>query len=221
MAAKWFLGVWMILVILGAFFYAPASLGLGQISRIIFFHIPTAWVTVLAFLMCAIYSLRYLKKRQPGDDMAASVSAELGFLFCIIATVSGSIFAKATWGSYWNWDPRETSIFVLLLIYGAYFALRTSVDEPERRGSLSAVYALLAFVTVPILVFVVPRIPAVQSLHPSESVVSTGGEFTMDGRMLTVLLASLAGFTGVLAWVFSLRMRSARLLGTIPQRKED
>jgi len=110
--------------------------------------------------------LRYLKKRQPGDDMAASVSAELGFLFCIIATVSGSIFAKATWGSYWNWDPRETSIFVLLLIYGAYFALRASVDEPERRGSLSAVYALLAFVTVPILVFVVPRIPAVQSLPP-------------------------------------------------------
>ena len=78
MAAKWFLA-WMILVTLGAFFYAPASLGLGQISRIIFFHIPTAWVTVLGFLMCAIYSLAS-EEKATCDDMAASVSAELGFL---------------------------------------------------------------------------------------------------------------------------------------------
>ncbi|MEA4883541.1 MAG: cytochrome c biogenesis protein [Clostridia bacterium] len=220
MAARLFLGVWMIVVILAAFLWAPASVDMGQISRIIFFHIPTAWVTVLAFLVCAIYSVRYLKGRAALDDLAASFAAELGLLFCVAATASGSLFAKATWGSYWNWDPRETSIFVLLLIYGAYFALRSSVDDPARRGSLSAAYSILAFVTVPVLVFVVPRIPAVQSLHPADSVISAGGKLNMDARMLLVFLSSLAGFTGFAAWVFSLRLRVARISARLAVPKE-
>ncbi|MCR4427172.1 MAG: cytochrome c biogenesis protein, partial [Firmicutes bacterium] len=215
MFAKWFLGIWMTVVVLAAFTWAPASADLGQISRIIFFHIPTAWVSVLAFLACMIYSIRYLQRRDIEDDRAAAFSAELGLLFSLIATVSGSIFAKSTWGSYWNWDPRETSILVLLLIYAAYFALRSAVDERERRGALAAVYAVLAFVTVPVLVFVVPRLPAVQSLHPTDSVVTSGGKLNMDGRMFVVFLASLAGFTGLAAWVLRLRIRAARAFDRI------
>jgi heme exporter protein C len=91
---------------------------------------------------------------------------EQGFLFSILATATGSIFAKVVWGSFWNWDPRETSILILLLIYGAYFALRSAIDDAERREQLAAVYALLAFVTVPLLIFVVPRL-AESSLHPN------------------------------------------------------
>jgi len=142
-------------------------------------------------------------------------------LFCVIATVSGSVFAKATWGSYWNWDPRETSIFVLLLIYGAYFALRSSVDDPARRGSLAAVYGILAFITVPLLVFVAPRIPAVQSLHPDGPILATGGGLDMDGRMMTVFISSLLGFTGLYAWVFSLRLRAWRFIAALSNRQED
>jgi len=139
----------------------------------------------------------------------------------VIATVSGSIFAKATWGSYWNWDPRETSIFVLLLIYGAYFALRSSVDDPTRRGSLAAVYGILAFITVPLLVFVAPRIPAVQSLHPDGPILATGGGLDMDGRMMTVFISSLLGFTGLYTWVFSLRLRAWRFIAALSNRQED
>jgi heme exporter protein C len=87
-------------------------------------------------------------------------------LFSILATVSGSIFAKLVWGSFWNWDPRETSILILLLIYGAYFALRSAIDDSERRQQLAAVYALFAFVTAPLLTFVVPRLYE-NSLHPN------------------------------------------------------
>lgn len=210
--AKLALGAWMVLVIVGAFFYAPAAVTLGEMSRIIYFHIPSAWIAVLAFLMCTVYSIGYLRRRCPDLDAGASFAAELGLLFCLIATVSGSIFAKSAWGSYWNWDPRETSIFVLLLIYGAYFALRSSIDDPARRGSLSAVYGILAFVTVPLLVFVVPRIPAVQSLHPDGPIIQAGGGLDMDSKMFTVFMASLAGFTGVYAWAFNLRMRAWRVL---------
>ncbi len=218
---KWFLGVWMTVVVIAAFFYAPAARNLGQMSRIIYFHIPAAWVTVLAFLVCTVYSAKYLRSRRAEDDAAASFSAELGLLFCVIATVSGSIFAKAIWGSYWNWDPRETSIFILLLIYGAYFALRSSVDDPARRGSLAAVYGILAFVTVPLLVFVAPRIPAVQSLHPDGPILVADGGLDMDARMMTVFMSSLAGFTGLFVWVFTLRMRAWHLVQRLAHRQED
>jgi len=220
-ALKWLLGIWMTAVVIAAFFYAPAAQNLGQMSRIIYFHIPAAWVSVLAFAVCTAYSVGYLRNHRSQDDAAASFSAELGLLFCVIATVSGSIFAKATWGSYWNWDPRETSIFVLLLIYGAYFALRSSVDDPARRGSLSAVYGVLAFITVPLLVFVAPRIPAVQSLHPDGPILAAGGGLDMDSRMMTVFISSLLGFTGLYAWVFSLRRRAWRFIAALTNRQED
>lgn len=195
---------WLCGVILAAFLYAPPAEGLGQASRVIYFHIPVAWVAVLAFLVNMAHSIRYLRKREAADDLRASSAAELGLLFALLATITGSIFARITWGSFWNWDPRETSIFILLLIYGAYFALRSAVEDEERRGRLSAVYAIVAFVTVPFLVFVVPRVYF--SLHP-EPIVSASGQLKMGARMLQVFLASLAGFTGLFAWLYSLRVR--------------
>lgn len=204
MALKLLLGAWMAAVIAAAYLWAPAAAGMGEISRIIYFHIPAAWVSVLAFFACMWFSIKYLRQRKFEDDLKAAVAGQLGLIFCLVATVSGAIFAKATWGSYWNWDPRETSIFVLVLIYAAYFALRSAIEDFDRRGSLSAVYSIVAFITVPFLVFVVPRIPALQSLHPSDSIISSSGKLNMDPKMLTVLLASLAGFTGIFFWMFRL-----------------
>ncbi len=205
MVLKYLLGIWMAVVSLAAFVWAPADANLGEISRIIFFHIPTAWVAVLGFLGCMVYGIKYLMKRDPKDDMAAAVWAEIGLLFIVVATVSGAIFAKATWGAYWSWDPRQTSIFVLFLIYMAYLALRSAVDDPERRASLSSVYAVIAFVTVPLLVFVIPRLPGIQGLHPDDAIISK--DLNMDVKMLLVFIASLIGFTGVSFWMFSLKMR--------------
>lgn len=202
------LGVWMTLVIAGAFLYAPPAEGLGELSRIAFFHIPVAWVAVLAFLVAMINSVQYLRRRDLENDLKAAVSSELGLAFSILATITGSIFAKSTWGSYWNWDPRETSIFVLLLIYGAYFALRSAVEGEERRASLSAVYSIVAFVTVPFLVFVVPRV--YYSLHP-DPLVNTRGSLDMEARMLQVFFASLIAFTGLYVWIYRLQLAIARL----------
>jgi heme exporter protein C len=164
--AKLLLGIWMAGVVVSMFLIIPQYAGLGDAGRIIIMHVPTAWVTSLAFAVSAIYSALYLWRRSSANDAFAVAAAEVGFVFCILATATGSIFAQIVWGVFWNWDPRETSILVLLLIYAAYFALRSAIDEPERRRRLAAVYNLFAAVTMPFLLFVAPRV-AESTLHPN------------------------------------------------------
>jgi heme exporter protein C len=202
---KWILLAFMSGVIVAAFLYVhPAEGFIGESSRIVFFHVPTAWVAVLAFLMSCVTSIMYLRRQQPIDDIRAAVASGLGVLFCALATITGAVFAKIMWGAYWNWDPRQTSITILLLIYAAYFALRGAIQDPERRATLAAVYAILAFVTVPFLVFVVPRI--YWSLHP-DSIINTRGANEFDSRYTQVLMASLVGFTGLYIWLYTLGCR--------------
>lgn len=214
----WFLGAWMLVVIFGAFFYAPTAKGfVGESARIVFFHVPQAWVAVLAFTVNLWASLRYLARRDPLDDARAAAAARLGLLFSVLATVTGSLFAKVMWGEFWNWDPRQISIVLLLLVYAAYFALREAVADEERRGGLAAAYAALAFVTMPFFVFVVPRVYF--SLHP-DTLINVRGRIDMDSRMLQVLLASLVGFTGIFVWLYTLEVRLARLLIARRRREE-
>lgn len=219
MALKIGLGLWLTIIIIVAFVFPivpnptrwyefPVVRGLEDKARILFFHVPMAWTTVVAFIVSMIYGIKYLMKKNLDDDVKSASSAGLGLMFCILATVTGSLWAKFNWGSFWNWDPRETSIFVLLLIYGAYFALRSALDVEEKRASLSAVYAIIAGVTVPFFIFIVPRI--VESLHP-DPIINPRGKIEMNGAMLVVFLASLAGFTALYFWLLNLRVRIERL----------
>ena len=164
--AKLLLGLWMAGVVISMFLVVPQYVGLGEAGRIIVMHVPTAWVTSLAFAVSGIYSALYLWRRRADYDAGAVAAAEVGFVFCILATVTGAIFAQIVWGVFWNWDPRETSILVLLLIYAAYFALRSAIDDLDRRRRLLAAYNLFAAVTMPFLLFVAPRV-AESTLHPN------------------------------------------------------
>lgn len=195
------------LVIWAVFYEVPPAKGLGDLVRLAFFHIPAAWVSVLAFLLSAWWSIRYLQKRVLSFDAKSSRSAALGLIFCILATISGAIFAKLTWGAYWNWDPRQITIFILLLVYGAYFALRSAIAEEELRAKLSAVYALFAGAAMPFLVFIIPRYYA--SLHP-EPVLNASGHIDMDPVMLTVLLAALLAMTLLFLRLLFWKERSLR-----------
>jgi succinate dehydrogenase / fumarate reductase flavoprotein subunit len=146
------------------------------------------------------------------DDDAVVATASVGTLFAVLATTTGSVWAKFNWGSFWNWDPRQTSIVVLLLIYAAFFLLRSAIDEPRRRARLSSVYAIVAFVSVPFLMFVLPRM--LTSLHPGGK-----GDPGGVGPLLSpqsdainptkqVLFAlSLFAFTLVYSWLVNIRMR--------------
>lgn len=141
-------------------------------------------------------------------DITSASSAGLGLLFAILATTTGSLWAKFTWGSFWNWDPRQTSIFVLLLIYGAYFALRSSIEGEEKRATLSSVYAIIAGVTSPFFIFIMPRL--VEGLHPNEAFVSQG-KISMNLTMLIIFLCSMAGFTALYFWILNIKVRLERL----------
>jgi heme exporter protein C len=215
---KWVLGAWLLVVIWAAFFYAPSARGFkGESARIVFFHVPQAWVAVLAFCVNLIASIRYMRGHDALDDARAATAARLGLVFSVLATITGSLFARVMWGSFWNWDPREVSIAILLLIYAAYFALREAIPDEERRASLSAAYAVLAFVTMPFLVFVVPRV--YWSLHP-DTLINTRGSIDMESRMIQVLMGSLVGFTGLFFWLYTLDVRLARLKLARRRREE-
>jgi heme exporter protein C len=203
---KYGVGLWMAGVILGAFLYAREAQGFAAgAARIMFFHVPIAEMTVIAFWTSMVYAFHYLRKRERVADLKSVAAAEIGLVYCVLATVTGSIFAGIMWNSFWNWDPRETSILILLLLYGAYFGLRAAVEDDERRATLAAVYNVFAGVVMPFLVFVVPRIPALQSMHPG-NIWKQGG---MSSDYRYVLYSSLLGFLGLFIWMFQLRLRVA------------
>ncbi|MCX7737074.1 MAG: cytochrome c biogenesis protein [Candidatus Kapabacteria bacterium] len=179
--------------------------------RILNFHVPMAWISVLAYLLAMIYSIRYLKSKDFNNDVLAASAAAIGTLFAILATTTGMIWAKFNWGSFWNWDPRETSIFILLLIYGAYFALRSAIDNPELKARLSSVYSIIAFITVPFLVFILPRL--VDSLHPGSANDDTAGpilstkEGTLNIFQQITFSLGFASFTAIFFWMFNIWSR--------------
>ena len=202
-----------------AWYQFPLIPGLEEKAKIIFFHVPTAWVAVLAFLFSTVYSIKYLRKKDIKDDRKAYAAAQLGIVFCVLATVTGAVWAKFNWGAYWSWDPRQSSIFALFLIYGAFFALRSSIESDEKRASLSAVYSIIAFVTVPFLVFIMPRI--MTGLHPGSANDTSAGpviNFSMDPHMKLVFFLSLAGFTMLFYWIWQLSFRALIIKDKINQK---
>ena len=184
------------------------SLGPVDVYRIFYFHVPQAWVAVLAFLMSMYFSIRYLKTKDFKYDIKASTANRLGLVFAVIATVTGSIFAKMTWGEFWNWSEiREVSIFILLLIYGGYFALRSAVGDPEMRANLSAVMSILFAAAAVFLIFVLPRIYGIFSQHPSDSIIGKEGQITMGPTVRVIFFLSLASFTALFIWIYNLSIR--------------
>ena len=202
----WSLWLWMSLCIVGAFLWAPLAEGfLGESSRILFFHVPVAWVSFVAFMTAGIASAKYLVRPTEGADRTARSAVELGLAFCVLATVTGAVWARIMWNSWWNWDPRQSSIAVVLLFYAAYLVLRGAIEDPDAERRIAAAYGVLGLVVAPFFFFVLPRLVEF-TLHP-EPIVNQEQELGIERRMLWVLLGSSVGFTALFFWMLSLQKR--------------
>ncbi len=214
--ALWITGLGMMALTALAFFWVPPAKDFQDpgSARIVLFHVPSAIMSVLCFLMGGFFGWRYLRHRQMVDDARAVSANEVGMLFALLTTLTGMVFASQQWGKPWSWDPRQTTILIQLLIYAAYFALRASLDDERQRASLSAGYTVFAALSVPFLFFVIPRLPAIaeRSLHPSNVLA------TREGLDWSYRAGMYLGFLtyGTLAFVlYRLRITLAQLEGQI------
>lgn len=185
--------LWMV------FHYAPREVVMGEIQRIFYFHVASAWVGFFGFFITALGGAFFLAWGQRHWDILALSSAEIGLGFITMTVVSGMLWAKPVWGVYWAWEPRLTISAVQWLLYVSYTMLRGAVESLERRARFAAVYGIVAFGTVPLSWF---AIRWWRTLHPQ---VISGGEMALTPRMTTTLFASLAAFT--IVYVTLLRKR--------------
>jgi heme exporter protein C len=185
-----------------ALLYAPREQTMGDVQRIFYFHVPSAWVAFLAFFLVFLYSVMYLFRSNKRWDTLAAASAEVGVLFCTLVLITGPIWAKPVWGIWWTWDARLTLTLVLWLIYVGYLMLRHYVIDPERRATFSAVVGIIGFLDVPIVYF---SIRWWRTQHP-QPVIGGGEGSGLDPRMWYALLVCLVAF--MLLFLYLLRKRT-------------
>ncbi len=182
------------------FLYAPREATMGDVQRIFYFHVASAWVGFFAFFVTCLAGIVYLLRGGRQWDVLALSSVEVGLTFITMAVITGSLWARPVWGTYWTWEPRLTISALQLLIYLAYGMLRGAIESPERRARFAAVYGIIAFVTVPLSWF---AIRWWRTIHPD--ILTGGGGMAITPRMFHTLLVSLFAFT--LLYVVLLRAR--------------
>lgn len=185
------------------FLFAPTEASMGEVQRIFYFHVPSAWTGFLGIFLVFLCSILFLIKNDRVWDIRASAAAEVGAIFTTMVLISGPLWAKPVWGIYWTWDARLTSFFVLWLIYLGYLLLRRLLESPLQRARLSAVFGIIGAIDVPI-VYMSNRWWRTQ--HPQP--VMGGGESSgLDPGMLFTFLLSMTAFTFLFFLLWRLRCR--------------
>jgi heme exporter protein C len=190
-----------------ALFYAPREAVMGDVQRVFYFHVSTGWVGALAFLVTAVCGVIYLIREEERWDRAAMASVEIGVVFTLMNIISGSIWARPIWNTWWTWDPRLVTASVMELVYIAYLMLRQGIEDPNRRARLASVYGIVGFISVPITFL---SIRLLRTIHPI--VVGSGdsaalGAFDMTPKMLQAFMFSLVTFTFIYATLLWHRLR--------------
>lgn len=199
------------------FFYAPMEAVMGNVQRVFYFHVAHAWVGLLGFTVAAVTGLLYLITGNLKWDVVEVAAVEVSLVFFFVAIVTGSIWARPAWNTWWTWDPRLTTAAILELVYAAYLMLRAGIEDPERRARFGAVYVLLGFLSVP-LTFLSIRL--LRTIHPI--VIGGGGsgaegQFDMAPKMLQTLLFSVFTFSVYFVDVLWHRVRLGNLMQKVEQ----
>jgi heme exporter protein C len=197
---------------------AQSAMG-GQLQRIFYIHVPAAWLAYLGFAIVFVSSIAYLRTRARGWDLLAHSAAELGVIFTTLVLVTGPIWARPVWGTWWQWDARLTSTLVLWLTYVGYLFLRALVTEPERVGRLAAVVGVVGFVDVPIVHFSVNWWRTLHPVGPTPADLQRASG--LGSPELLAFFATLVAFTLLFAWMLALRVRLGRLADEVERLEAE
>lgn len=222
-AALKILNTLSILLFMGAlamvFLYAPLEVTMNYVQKIFYFHIANAWVGMLGFLVAAVAGIIYLVNHDLQWDILGVAAIEISLVFFLIAILSGSIWARPSWGTYWTWEPRLTTAAILEMVYIACLLLRQGIDDPDRRARFSAVYTLIGSISVPITFL---SIRLFRTIHPvliGSGSASAQGSFDLTSKMLVTLFFTLGTFSVIFVTLFWHRIRLGQLSQLVDQRK--
>jgi heme exporter protein C len=185
-------------------FAAPPDYQQGETVRIMFIHVPSAWLAMFCYTLIAISSIGSLIWRHPLADVAAKTAAPIGAAFTFLALVTGSLWGKPMWGTYWVWDARLTSVLILFFLYLGLIALWDAIEEPSRAGRAAAILALVGFVNIPIIKF---SVDWWNTLHQPASVMRIEGSAIHPSLLIPLLVMALA-FTSLFIWLHLKAMRA-------------
>lgn len=205
------------LSMIAIFAYAPTERVQGDVQRIFYLHLPLAWISYLAFFIVFVSSIAYLVQRSPRWDLLARASAEIGVVFTTLMMITGSLWARPIWGTWWSWDARLTTTLVLWFIYVGYLMLRSYVADEERGARYAAVLGIVGFLDVPIIH---QSVTWWRTLHPAPVVLAPGGP-AMPPQMLETLALSLLAFTLLFCWLLKQRLRLEQLSHDVRDLRED
>jgi len=198
---------------------APTELIMGNVQRVFYFHVGTAWTALLGFIFSALLSVIYLITKDLKWDRIQVAAIEVSMVFFFITIVLGSIWARPVWNTWWTWDPRLTTATITELIYVAYFMLRQGIDDPDRRARFGAVYALLGGISAPITFFAIRLFRTIHPVVIGGSNVDAEGGFNMTSDMLGVFFFALFAFTIIFIDLFWNRIRLGDLQEKVEQLK--
>jgi heme exporter protein C len=190
-----------------AFGIAPREATQGNVQRIMYLHVPSVWVAYLAFAVVLVASVVYLVRRAEAADQLAHASAEVGVLFTGLTIATGSIWGKPTWGTWWTWDARLTTVSILFVMYLGYLLLRGMIDDRERGARFAAVLGIVAAFNIPLVHF---SVYWWRTLHQPPSLMKPGPS-TMPGSIVAALLLNFAAFTLLYVYFVTRRARVLRL----------
>jgi heme exporter protein C len=199
------------------FGYAPLERVMGAVQKVFYFHVAAGWVGMLGFLAAVVAAVAYLITRKSTWDLVGLGAIEIGLTFMLINIITGAIWARPIWNTWWTWDPRLTTATIMELVYAAYLMLRSGIEDPERRARFGAVYAIVGFISVPLTFF---SIRIYRTIHPV--VIGSGdptaaGSFSMTPEMGLTFAISLVAFSFLFSSLLWHRIR----LGELAQRVEQ
>ena len=202
-----------------ALVFAPTEAVMGNVQRVFYFHVGSAWVGLVGFVLAAVSGIAYLITKDMRWDRFEVAAVEVSTMFFFITIALGSIWARPAWNTWWTWDPRLTTAAIAELIYIAYFMLRQGIDDPDKRARFGAVYALIGGLSAPITFFAIRLFRTIHPVVIAGANAEAEGNFSMSGDMLTAFFFALFAFTIIFIDLFWNRIRLGEYQNEVEERK--